>query len=83
MTRVIELDGSHLFLADIKNIQIDKNFEKSNLDLEMIDLNMLKPAIYAPYNYFSIGERIGGCGEWQDHLLNDKQKHRKFIVRAN
>lgn len=63
--KIIELDGSHLFLADIKNIQIDKQFE--NMNLEMIDLLKLKPAIYAPYNYFSIGKKIGEMGEWKVH----------------
>jgi len=28
VTRVIELEGAHLFLAAIKNIQIDKEYEK-------------------------------------------------------
>ncbi|BCJ93182.1 hypothetical protein acsn021_07510 [Anaerocolumna cellulosilytica] len=69
VTKIIELDGSHLFLSDIKNIQIDKAFE--GIDLEMIDLKKLNTAIYAPYNYFSIGERIGSCGEWKNHLVND------------
>ncbi len=64
--KIIELDGSHLFLAEIKNIQIDKSFE--GMDLKMIDLKKLNPAIYAPYNYFSIGDRIGGCGEWKKSL---------------
>jgi flavin reductase (DIM6/NTAB) family NADH-FMN oxidoreductase RutF len=39
VTKIIELDGSHLFLADIKNIQIDKSFE--GMDLEMIDLKII------------------------------------------
>lgn len=81
VSKIIELDGSHLFLADIKNIQIDKRFE--GMDLKMIDLKLLNPAIYAPYNYFSIGDRIGGCGEWKDHLLNDNQKHEKIKVSAD
>ncbi|MFT4145965.1 MAG: flavin reductase family protein [Mobilitalea sp.] len=69
VTEILELDGSHLFLADIKNIQIDKRFE--GMDLKMIDLNALNPVVYAPYNYFSIGSRIGGCGEWKNHLVKD------------
>ena len=66
VNRVIELDGAHLFLAEIKNIQIDKEYE--NMDVKKIDLTKLKPAIYAPYNYFSIGEKLGEMGEWQQHL---------------
>ncbi|MDF2588327.1 MAG: flavin reductase family protein [Anaerocolumna sp.] len=81
VSRVIELDGAHLFLADIKNIQIDKNL--IGMDLEMIDLNKLKPAIYAPYNYFSVGERIGGCGEWKYNLLNNNEEQETIKVRAN
>ena len=66
VTQTIELQGSHLFLADIKNIQIDKKYE--NMDLKKIDLRELKPAIYAPYNYFSIGDKIGEMGEWDKYL---------------
>lgn len=64
--QVIELDGSHLFLAEIKNIQIDQQFEM--MDLENIDLLQLNPAIYAPYGYFSIGDKLGSMGEWQSHI---------------
>lgn len=64
--RVIELDGAHLFMAEIKNIQIDRQYE--TMDMKKIDLTQLKPAIYAPYNYFSIGEKLGEMGEWQKHL---------------
>ena len=60
----MELDGAHLFLAEIKNIQIDKAYQ--NMDMEKIDLTQIKPAIYAPYQYFSIGEKLGEMGEWQD-----------------
>jgi len=34
--QIIELDGSHLFLAEIKNIQIDEEY--SNMDMKKIDL---------------------------------------------
>ena len=64
--RVIELDGAHLFTAEIKNIQIDKQYE--SMDMKKIDLTVLKPAIYAPYNYFSVGEKLGEMGEWQKHI---------------
>lgn len=68
VTKVIELDGSHLFLADIKNIQIDKKYKDMNM--ERIDLREIKPAIYAPYNYFSIGRKLGEIGEWKKHYNN-------------
>ena len=67
---ITELDGAHLFLSEIKNIQIDESYK--DMDMEMIDLTVLKPAIYAPYNYFSIGQRLGGCGEWQERLGIEK-----------
>ena len=60
-----ELDGAHLFLAEIKNIQIAKAYEA--MDMQKIDLTQLKPAIYAPYQYFSIGEKLGEMGEWEKH----------------
>ena len=66
ITKVIELDGAHLFLAEIKNIQIDTVFE--SMDLRKIDLTQLHPVIYAPYNYFSVGDKLGEMGEWEKHL---------------
>lgn len=65
VTKTLELDGAHLFLAEIKNIQIDKAYE--SMDMEKIDLTQIKPAIYAPYQYFSIGEKLGEMGEWKDN----------------
>ncbi|MDO4316600.1 MAG: flavin reductase family protein [Lachnospiraceae bacterium] len=66
VTKVVELDGAHLFLAEIKNIQIDKKFE--NMNMKKIDLEELRPAVYAPYCYFSIGKKLGEMGEWKKHL---------------
>lgn len=68
VTKVIELDGAHLFLAAIRNIQIDKEYE--NMDMKKIDLTKIHPAIYAPYNYFSIGSKLGEMGEWRKHIDN-------------
>ncbi|GLB31467.1 hypothetical protein LAD12857_33900 [Lacrimispora amygdalina] len=68
--KVIELDNAHLFLAEIKNIQIDKKYE--SMDMEKIDLTELKPAIYAPYNYFSIGKKLGEMGDWVKYGGNIK-----------
>lgn len=64
--KVLELDGAHLFLAEIENIQIDKCYD--GMDMKKIDLREIKPAIYAPYNYFSIGGKLGGMGEWEKHI---------------
>ncbi len=63
VTKTLELDGAHLFLAEIKNIQIDKAYQ--DMDMEKIDLTQIRPAIYAPYQYFSIGEKLGEMGEWK------------------
>ena len=72
VTRVIELDGAHLFLAEIKNIQIDKEYE--SMDMKKIDLTQIHPAIYAPYNYFSVGDKLGEMGDWKKYLLGKKEK---------
>lgn len=69
VTKVIELEGAHLFLAAIRNIQIDKEYE--GMDMKKIDLTKIHPAIYAPYNYFSIGEKLGEMGEWRKHIENE------------
>ena len=66
VTRIIELSGAHLFLAEIKNIQIDKEYE--NVDMKKIDLTKIRPAVYAPYNYFSIGDKLGEMGDWKQKL---------------
>lgn len=66
VTKVIELGDAHLFLAEIKNIQIDKQYE--TMDMQKIDLEKTRPVIYAPYNYFSIGQKLGEVGEWREHL---------------
>ena len=44
---------------------IAKEDTVSGLGLK-IDLTQIKPAIYAPYQYFSIGEKLGEMGEWND-----------------
>ena len=64
VTRIIELSGAHLFLAEIKNIQ--KEYE--NMDMKKIDLTKIRPAVYAPYNYFSIGDKLGEMGDWKQKL---------------
>ncbi len=56
LDRVIELDGSHLLLSAIRNIQLAADLEGMNL--EMVDLARLDPVIYAPYQYFRLGERL-------------------------
>ncbi len=71
VTKIIELDGSHLFLADIKNIQIDSCFV--DMDKNKIDLSRLKPTVYAPYHYYSIGDKLGDCGEWKKHLKSKSE----------
>ena len=67
--RVIELDGSHLFLAEIKNIQIDEAYR--GMDMEKIDLSQIHPAVYSPYQYFSIGRKLGEMGQWKKRILPD------------
>ncbi len=71
VTQTLPLDGSDLFLAEIVNIQVDEAFQP--LDKERIDLCQLRPAIYAPYRYFSIGEKLGETGEWAQHLPGKEQ----------
>ena len=66
VTRIIELSGAHLFVAEIKHIQIDKEYE--NMDMKKIDLTKIRPAVYAPYNYFSIGDKLGEMGDWKQKL---------------
>lgn len=72
VSRVLDLDGSHLFLAGIKNIQIDSDYE--NMDMKKIDLTQIHPVIYAPYNYFSIGNKLGEMGEWKEHFASKEEK---------
>lgn len=67
--RVIELDGSHLFLAEIRNIQIDEAYR--DMDMKKIDLTQIKPAIYGPYQYFSIDRKLGEMGQWKEKIMKN------------
>ncbi len=64
--RHIPLEGADLFIAKIRNIQIDRQYQ--DMDMEKIDLTRIRPGIYSPYGYFSIGEKLGEPGQWQNHL---------------
>lgn len=66
VNKIIELDDSHIFISEIKNIQIAEQFK--NMDMQMIDLLELDPVLYAPYNYFRISEKLGNCGDWDKHF---------------
>ncbi len=46
--------------------------EYETMNMEKIDLTELKPVIYAPYNYFSIGEKLGEMGDWVKYGGNIK-----------
>jgi len=65
--QVIELNGSHLFLAEIKNIQIDEEY--SDMDMKKIDLTKIRPAVYGPYQYFSVGRKLGEMNQWRERIL--------------
>lgn len=60
--KTIELIDSHIFISKIENIQVAEQFK--DIDLRMIDLSKLDPVLYAPFNYFSLGAKIGNCGDW-------------------
>lgn len=70
VSETIELKDSHIFISKIENIQIDKQFK--DMDLQMIDLLKLNPVIYAPYSYFSIGDKLGNCGDWSKYFNYSK-----------
>lgn len=63
---VIELDGSHIFIAEIRNIQIDETYR--DMDMQLIDLTEIHPTLYAPYQYFSVGKKLGELGQWQENI---------------
>ncbi len=66
VARTIALDDSHIFVARICNIQIAEQLK--DMDRQMIDLLQLDPVLYAPYNYFALGQRLGACGDWEKHI---------------
>ena len=63
----IPLEGADLFIASIVNVQIDQDYQDMNM--EKIDLQKIRPAIYSPYQYFSIGKRLGKMGGWKEHFV--------------
>lgn len=66
VSRTIELNGSHIFICRIANIQIAEQLK--DMDMRQIDLLRLDPVIYAPFHYFRIGAKLGNCGEWKEHF---------------
>ena len=62
VTRVLALEGSHLILGRIDNIQVDERL--AGMDMKRMDLCAIRPVIYGPYQYFSIGERLGESGDF-------------------
>ena len=67
----IPLEGADLFLARILNIQIDQEYQE--MDMEKIDLEKIRPVIYSPYQYFSIGNKVGETGQWKEHFTGVKE----------
>lgn len=61
----VPLEGANLFAAKITNIQIAEQYQ--DMDREHIDLLALRPAIYSPYRYYGVGEKLGEMGEWRQH----------------
>ncbi len=66
MNKTIELVDSDIFISKIKNTQVAEQFK--NMDMQMIDLLQLDPVLYAPFNYFSLGEKLVNCGEWNKYI---------------
>ena len=63
--RHIPMTDADLFIARIRNIQLDEAWQ--DMDMEHIDLTRVRPAIYSPYQYFGIGEKLGEMGQWKEH----------------
>ncbi len=59
-----EQGGSHLFIAEIKNIQIDEQLK--DMDKTRIDLKRLKAVLYSPDQYYAVGDKLGVMGEWEN-----------------
>jgi Conserved protein/domain typically associated with flavoprotein oxygenases, DIM6/NTAB family len=60
--KTVRLEESDIFIAKIETIRIDGKLKE--MDKEMIDLQALDPVLYAPYNYYAVGEKLGECGFW-------------------
>ena len=66
VVRHLVLDGANLFVAKMVNIQVDSAFQ--DMDREHIDLSAVCPVLYSPYQYYSVGEKLGEMGEWKQHF---------------
>ena len=57
------------------------------MNMKKIDLEQIHPVIYAPYNYFSIGNKLGEMGDWQKHFNKDVYEfcpmfeNQKYVLR--
>ncbi len=66
VTRTLEMDRGILIVGRVENIQLPAEF--AGMDMRHIDLQALDPAIYAPWDYYSLGQHLGTMGAWREHI---------------
>ncbi len=61
--RHIPLGGAVRCRGAVRNIRIERAFRE--MDMDRIVLTRIRPAVYSPYRYYSVGELLGEMGEWK------------------
>lgn len=61
-----QMEGGMTFIGDIKNVLLDEAL--ADMDMDKIDLQKLDPVIFAPHQYYGVGELLGPCDGWSDHI---------------
>jgi len=56
----VALGESHTYFAEFEKVNVHPDIQK----LDFIDLREIKPVIYSPNNYFTVGEHIGEIGDY-------------------
>lgn len=60
LLKSVQIGETTTYFCEIKNINAREDIEK----LEFYDLRKIKPVIYSPYNYFTVGDHLGGIGDY-------------------
>jgi len=68
VSRTFDMDGdAKAFIGDIENIQLAADVQDMH-PREGLDLLALDPVLFAPDRYYGIGEDLGPCDGWSDHI---------------
>jgi len=69
VTKSLDMEaGAALFFGDIANILLDETL--AGMKMNNMDLLALDPVVFAPNQYYKLGELLGPCDSWLEFYKN-------------